>query len=93
MIRTRTLLLQLALVEVELGLEAPYGLILCNDPVLKISHLTFGLSELFGQIDAVLFSLLTLVSLLLAELYRLLELLLERVNLLMQLLCRCKRRR
>ena len=79
--------------EVELGLEAPYRLILCNDPVLKISHLSFSLSELLGQIDAVLFSLLSFVGLLLAELYRLLQLLLERVNLLMQLLCRCKRRR
>ena len=77
--------------EIELGLKAPYGLILCNDPVLKISHLSFCLSELLGQIDAVLFCLLALVSLLLAELYRLLELLLERVHLLMQLLCRCKR--
>ena len=89
MICTWTLLPQLALVKVELGLEAPYGLILGDDPVLKITHLSFSLSELFGQIDAVLFGLLTLVSLLLAEFYGLLKLILERVNLLMQLLRRC----
>ena len=76
----KLLLLQLRLMEVKLRLQTPYRLILRYDPVLKIGHLGFRLRELLRQLDAVLFGLFSLLSLLLAEVYGLLQLLFQSEN-------------